>query len=206
VKRIVEEIKVLSDKYLIRKFQLIGNTLPKKDYRLLFEEIIKLGRDLDFYADVRPGQLQSDDYRLMKKAGFNHIRLGVLSFSQNYLKKMNTGTRVIDNIAALKFCKENGIHASYNLLVNYPNEEDIDFEESKEVIDKIRSYLDPPQLSNFVVQYGSPIYNNPEAFNIEKLEYSEIDKIMFPPDILEKNISFYYNFKERIPPVYSETK
>jgi ribosomal peptide maturation radical SAM protein 1 len=131
VKRIVEEIKLLSDKYAIRKFQLIGNTLPKKDYRLLFEEIIKLGRDLDLYATVRPGHLQSDDYRLMKTAGVNTIQIDIVSFSTNYLKKMNTGTRVIDNIAALTFCKENRIHASYNLLVNYPNEEDIDFEETK---------------------------------------------------------------------------
>ena len=131
VKRIIEEIKVLSDNYSIRKFQLVGNTLPKKDYRLLFGEIIKLGRDLDFYATVRPGYLQSDDYRLMKKAGFNNIRLEIISFSQSYLKKMNTGTRVIDNIAALTFCKENGIHASYNLLVNYSDEEGIAFEDTK---------------------------------------------------------------------------
>jgi len=199
VKRIVEEIEFLSDKYTMLNFQLIGNTLPKKDYRLLFEEIIKLGRDLDFYADVRPGHLQSDDYRLMKKAGFNHIRIGVLSFSQNYLKKMNTGVRVIDNIAALKFCKQYGINASYDLLVNYPNEEDIDVEETKKTSDKIISWdLDlPQQLTNFVVHFGSIIYNNPAAFNIKKLEYTEIDKLMFPKEILEKNISFYYDFKRK---------
>jgi len=131
VKRIVEEIKVLSDKYAIRKFQLIGNTLPKEDYRLLFEEIIKLRRDFDLYVTVRPGYLQRDDYRLMKKAGVNIIQLDIVSFSKNFLKKMNTGTRVIDNIAALTFCKENGIHASYSLLANYPNEEDITFEDTK---------------------------------------------------------------------------
>jgi len=198
VKRIVEEIKFLSDEYTIRRFQLIGNTLLKKDSRLLFEEIIKLGRDLDFSANVRPGQLKGDDYRLMKEAGFNNIQIGIENFSKNYLKKMNTGTRVIDNIAALKYCKENGINASYNLLVNLPNEEPIDFEESKQVINKIKSFLDPPQLNNFIVKYGSPIYNTPKAFNIEKLEHTEVDKLTFPPDILEKNFSFYYDFKRKI--------
>ncbi len=87
VKRIIGEIKSLSDEYTIPRFQLIGNTLPKKDSRLLFEEIIQLGRDLDFCADVSPGQLHSDDYRLMKEAGFNNIHLSVFSFNQNFHKK-----------------------------------------------------------------------------------------------------------------------
>ena len=197
VKKIVEEIEFLSDKYSMRRFQIIGNTLPKKDYRLLFEEIIKLGKDFDFYADARAGQLQKDDFRLMKKAGFNNIQIGIESFSDHYLKKMNKGVRVIDNIAALKFCKENGIKARYNLLVNYPNEEPIDFEETKKNIQHIKQDLDPPQLSYFVVEFGSIIHRNPSAFNIEKLEYTNVDKIMFPQNILEKNISFYFNFKRK---------
>ena len=67
------------------------------------------------------------------------------------------------------------------------------------MIDKIKSSdLDPPQhLNNFIVTYGSPIYNNFKAFNIEKLEYTDIDKVMFPKEILDKNISFYYNFKRK---------
>jgi len=197
VKRIVEEIEFLSDKYAMRKFQIIGNTLPKKDYRLLFEEIIKLGRDFDFFVEARAGQLKSDDYRLMKEAGFNNIQIGIESFSQNYLKKMNKGVRVIDNIAALKFCKENGIRCQYNLVVNYPNEETIDFEETKKNIQHFKQYLDPPQISYFVVEFGSIIYNNPAAFNIEKLEYTNVDKIMFPSEVLKKGISFYYNFKRK---------
>jgi radical SAM superfamily enzyme YgiQ (UPF0313 family) len=179
------------------KFQIIGNTLPKKDYRLLFEEIIKLGGDLDFFVEARAGELKSDDYRLMKEAGFRNIQIGIESFSQNYLKKMNKGVRVIDNIAALKFCKENGIRCQYNLIVNYPNEEPIDFEETKKNIQQFKQYLDPPQISYFVVEFGSIIYRNFAAFNIEKLEYTDIDKIMFPQDILEKGISFYYNFKRK---------
>ncbi len=112
---------------------------------------------------------------------------------------MNTRIKVIDNIAALKYCKENGIHASYDLLVNYPFEEDTDVEETKKTLDKIKAIdLDlPQQLTNFVIHFGSTIYNNPATFNIKKIEYTDTDKLMFPPYILEKNISFYYNFKRK---------
>jgi len=195
VKRIVNEIEFLSDKYLTLNFQIIGNTLTKKDYMLLFEEIKKLGRDFNFFAEARAGQLKRDDYGLMKEAGFTNIQIGIESLSKSYLKKINKGTRVIDNIAALKFCKEYGIKNEYNFIVNYPNEEKTDFEETKRNIQFIKQYLDPPRLNNLLVGFESYIYSNPNMFNIEKLEYTDIDKIMFPEEFLEKNFCFFYNFK-----------
>ena len=71
------------------------------------------GKDFDFFAEARAGQMKSDDYALMKKAGFRNIQIGIESFSKSYLKKINKGARVIDNIAALKFCKEQGIINEY---------------------------------------------------------------------------------------------
>lgn len=126
-----------------------------------------MGRDFDFFVEARADQLKNDDYRLMSEAGFRNIQIGIESFSESYLKKMNKGVRVIDNIEALKFCKENGIRVQYNLVVNYPNEELIDFEETKKNIQHIKQFLDPPQISYFVVEFGSIIYRNFAAFNIE---------------------------------------
>jgi len=197
VKRIVEEILTLSDKYKILDFQLIGNTLPRKDYRILFEQLTRLGRDFSFVAETRAGQLTSQDYALMKKAGFSIIQTGIESFSTQYLKKMNKGTRVIDNIAALKFCKENGIQNHYNIIIHYPNEDAKDFEETQKVVRQIQSYLDPPQLCELRVMYGSPIQRCPEQFNIETLTNAPIDRVMYPPEFLEKGFAFVYDFKRK---------
>jgi hypothetical protein len=182
-------------------FQIVSNTLPKKDYRLLFEEIKKLGRDFNFYAELRAGQLKSYEYKLMMEAGFTNVQVGIESFSQSYLKKINKGTRVIDNIAALKFCKENGIKNEYNFIIDYPNEEKNDFEETKRNVNYFFSYLDPPNINKLLVGYGSYIYNNPEMFNIDHFEYKDIDKLIFPEDCLKKGFNFYFDFikKEGLP-------
>ena len=198
IKRIVSEIEFLSDRYSMLSFQIIGNTLPKKDYRILFEEIKKLGKDLNFFAEARAGQLRRNDYKIMKEAGFINIQIGIESLSKSYLKKINKGVRLIDNIAALKFCKEYGIRNEYNFIVRYPNEEEIDFEETKKNVKLIKQYLDPPRINDLLVGFESCIYNNPNIFNIEKLDYSDIDKLMFPDEFLKKNICFFYNFKRRI--------
>ena len=195
IEKITEEIEFLSDKYKILSFQLIGNTLPKNNYKILLERIKALDKDFAFFVEARAGQLKSEDYALLKDAGFNHIQTGIETFSENYIHKMNKGTRVIDNIASLKFCKENEIVNNYNIIINYPNEEKIDFEETKKNIQLFKQYLDPPQISYLIVGFGSQIYDTPEMFNIEKFDYTEIDKIMFPQEILEKGISFFYRFK-----------
>jgi ribosomal peptide maturation radical SAM protein 1 len=195
--RIVEEIRFLSEKYKLLTFQIIGNTLPKKDYRTLLKEIKKIGKDFTFYVEARAGQLKNEDYKLLKETGFITIQTGIETFSQNYLRKMNKGVRIIDNIASLKYCKENGIENRYNIIVNYPNEEKKDFEETQRNTRLFMQYLDPPQISYLRVGIGSPIYENPEEFNIEKLEYTNIDKIMFPQEFLEKGLLFSYGFKRK---------
>ena len=86
VDRIIQEIQYLSERYHMMDFQLIGNTLPKTDYRTLFEKLKHLSRDFSFFVEARAGQLTSDDYRLMKEAGFTMIQTGIESFSQNYLQ------------------------------------------------------------------------------------------------------------------------
>jgi len=197
VDRIIEEIQLLSEKYKTLTFQLTGNTLPKKDYKKFLNKLKELGRDFTFILEARAGLLKSDDYTLLKEAGVTIIQTGIETFSQNYLKKMNKGARLIDNIAALKFCKENQINNIYNIITNCPNEEKLDFEETKKNIQLFKQYLDPPQISKFIVKFGSPIHQNPGKYNIKQFENINIDKIMFPKEFLEKNISYYYNSKRK---------
>ena len=198
IEKIIEEIQFLTNRYKMLSFQIIGNTLPKNNYREFFKRIKQLGKDFSFVSEARAGILKSDDYVLLKQAGFDIIQTGIESFSQSYLKKMNKGARVIDNIAALKFCRENGISNKYNLIIDYPNENIHDFQETVKNVQLFKQYLDPPQICYLKVLFNSPIQCNPDIFNIEKLYFSEIDKLMFPDDVLEKGFNFIYDFKRKV--------
>jgi len=197
VEKIVEEINFLSERYKILNFQFISNTLLLKNYKNLLEQIKNLGKDFSFCAETRAGRLKSDDYTLLKEAGFTVIQTGVESFSQSYLKKMNKGVRVIENIAALKFCKENHIKNNYNLIINYPNEETKDFEETAYNMQFFRQYIDMPNISNLQVVYDSPIQKNYENYNIAELKPNPVDEIAFPQEYLEKEFIFIFDFKKK---------
>lgn len=195
VDKIIEELEFLSEKYKMLDFQIIGNTLLKNDYQLLCEKIIELDKDFSFFVEARAGQLKNSDYSLLKKAGFNEIQTGIESLSSHYLKTMNKGVRVIDNIAALKFCQEKGIKNRYNFVVNYPNEEKIDFNETVEVLNEIKNYIDPAHLCNLRVFYASLIYKHPEKYNIKKFKSTYLDELMFPKKYLKEGFNFVYDYE-----------
>ncbi|MBN1280277.1 MAG: RiPP maturation radical SAM C-methyltransferase [Candidatus Thermoplasmatota archaeon] len=199
VENIIKEITWLAERYQMTEFQLIGNTLPQTEYRTLFERLRDLGRGYSLFVEARAGQLKSDDYRLMRDAGFTAIQTGIESFSRHYLRTMNKGVRVIDNIAALKFCKEQMIQNSYNLIVRYPNEEPVDFEETKQVVSLVKGYLDPPQVCELRVMYGSQIQRDPARFNINQLTNAPVDELMFPDEVLQNGVAFVYGFTQRTP-------
>ena len=194
VEKIIEEIQFLSKTYHILDFQLLGETILKNNYRTLLEEIQQLNKDLTFVAEIRAGQLNSIDYSLLKNAGFTIIQTGIETFSPQYIRKMNKGVRVIDNIAVLKYCKEHDIINAYNIVVNYPNEDLIDFKETKDNIQFFEQFIDPPQLSYLRIGFGCDIYENKTNYGIKSLEYTDIDKVLFPKSILEKNFMFFFNF------------
>jgi ribosomal peptide maturation radical SAM protein 1 len=199
VDKIIEEVKSLSEKYNILKFQFLGDTTPQKrdDFIKLFTKIKELRKDFTFFSEARADTLKSDDYTFLKEAGLKNLQVGIEAFSKNYLNKIKKGTGVIDNIATLKFCRENRVNLRYNIIVNWPNEEAIDYEETKENIKFIQEFLGPPKISFLTVGYGSPIYNNKDAYNIERLENTTIDKIMFPQEILDEGIAYLYYFKRK---------
>jgi len=196
IDRFCNELEFLSNTYKMLTFQVIANTLPFHDYRQLCHQLTALKKDFNLYIEARAGRLQRIDYSLLKKAGFHHIQTGIESFSSSYLKKMNKGVNLIDNIAVLKYCKEQHIQNHYNIITQFPNEDENDFLETKKTIDVFQQYLDPPQISKFIITYGSTIYDHLDLYNIKKVKPTKTDTLKFPTHILQKNFMFYYQFEK----------
>ena len=191
--RIISEIDMLTDKYGILSIQLIGNTLPIKNLTVFLNHLQQMNKDCRFIAEARADQLNREHYEQLKEAGVNIIQTGIESFSKQYLQKMEKGVGVIENIATLKNSKEQGIENPYNLIFGYPNEERKDINETKNVVKKIKSYLDPPNLCTLRIVYKSPIYDHPNQYGIDTLTPAKIDLLFFPHDVLNKHISFVFD-------------
>ncbi len=91
-------------------------------------------------------------------AGVNEIQLGVEAVSEPLLKAMRKGTRVWQNLRAVKYLAELGIRSVSNLITHHPRSTVDDVAETCRVVAAL-SHLARFTLSQFVVSYGSPLWN-----------------------------------------------
>jgi hypothetical protein len=107
---------------------------------------------------------------------------------------MNKGVTNIENLAAIKYCQEFGILSIYNLIINYPNEDQCDLQEASENIKFLKSYIPPWAVNSLGIYHGSPVYRNPQNFNIKEIKIPDHALWRFPQKIWQTLISFYYDY------------
>ncbi|MGA1864685.1 MAG: RiPP maturation radical SAM C-methyltransferase [bacterium] len=192
--RIVQEVKQQLDKYHCHSMRFIDNVQRTKGFGKLMSDLKDLNRDLDIILEIRAGRLEKEDYRLMREAGVNIIRIGIEAFGNNCLKKMNKGVTTIENIAALKYCQESGILPFYNIIINYPNEDLSDLEETAENVRFLRGFIPPISIHPMGLAYGSPVYHNIKDFNIRDIKVPRSALWRFPQPISQALIPLFYEY------------
>lgn len=130
--RVIEEIKMLRDKYAITHFLLHDDLVGfgrKGEERL--KHIMRAINDgsgprVYFSANIRVDQLREDYVAELVELGLWQIRAGVESGSDAMLKRMKKDfdTKTIENSALL--AKKYGFDINYSFVIGWPNETDED--------------------------------------------------------------------------------
>ena len=194
VARVIEEVKKQVNKYQCHSIRFVDNVQRIKNFDKLMSGLKELNKDLNIFLEIRAGHLKKRDYRLMREAGVTRVQIGVEAFGNKYLKKMNKGVTNIENLAAIKYCQECGILIIYNIIINYPNEDQCDLHEASENIKFLKSYIPPWAINSFGIYHGSPVYRNPQDFNIKEIKIPDHALWRFPQKIWQTLISFYYDY------------
>ncbi len=138
--------------------------------------------------------LSEESFKILKELGAN-ILVGTESMSTKYLKKLNKGQKVIENIQVLKLAKRWGIPCFHNMMYGLPFESEDMYLESVENI-KYIFHLQPPfDIEKFRLTYGSHIFNNFKIYNIRKMYMKTENQELFPSEIRETYIPFFYDFE-----------
>jgi len=143
-----DEIRHLLDKYKTCNFAFMDNDIvandPKRLEQILDDLIaIKLGKDLQFIAEVIPKDFTTRIMQKLPRAGFNRIHFGYESLSDRLLMKMKKRTNFSDNIFFVKFARRYKIKLpSANIICGSIGEEDVDVLESIDNLHFLRFFFD----------------------------------------------------------------
>jgi radical SAM superfamily enzyme YgiQ (UPF0313 family) len=164
VERHLDEIGQLIDQFSVKEIFDDSGCFPKGEWLEQFcEGVIRRGyhKKAVFGCNMRVGALSSSQYKLMKKANFRFILIGLESMNQFTLDHLKKGIKVEQIEDTIKTCKQAGLSPHITTMVGYPWETTKDAEQTIAVAKKLFSngYLDTLQATIVVPYPGTPLFS-----------------------------------------------
>ncbi len=183
--QVINEIETLARRHSCLDFSFSDNSLPYKESNLFFQKTSDLRYDYLFFGEIKANLKSSEQRKIFstyKKGGLTTIQVGIESLSNSLLQKMGKGTSVINNIATLKDALDNKIALEGNIITEFPGSTREEVEETLANLDFVLPFK-PLSVASFFLGYGSPIFNNPENYNIQRIRPHPLTSVLFPADI-----------------------
>ena len=150
-----------------------------------FDLVIKNKRKLDTTLELRS---RHDElfYKKLARSGCKSANVGIESFSQQLLEKMNKGVDLIDNLQSLKYLKELGVGCETFLIMKHPKSSTVDVKENKKIA-KLISHINKLHPIPYGLARRSGIYN--ELAKKETLHLKDNNFIKLPENIFNLYIN-----------------
>lgn len=166
-KVIIDELTLQSDRYGVRLFDAVDDSLDVKAFESLIPKLAEQRKErrLSFFFEVRC-DLGREQVAALQAAGVDTVQPGIESFSTRILGLMKKGSTGIQNVQFLKWLATYGIRSLWNLLCGIPGEQDADYVEMAGLF-PLLVHLDPPgSFQAIELRRFSPYFTNPEEHGV----------------------------------------
>lgn len=194
--RILTEINELTKRFKMLDLAFVDAYLPDSYRTELLVALSQGTADVTLFCELRC-DLDDETAALLARAGAIRVQLGVESFSTSILRRIDKGTKTIDNILSMKLCEEYGIGYQYNVMTYIPGVTVHEISEMIQVLPLLFGYR-PPSLSEFYLDRGSRMYKSPTDFGLVP-EHLDCAPVSFLPSRLAskkitQNVPFKHDF------------
>jgi len=172
---LVDELGLLISKYEVREvFDDTGTFPVGKWLREFCDLMIERGLNDKIYFDcnMRFGALNTEDYRLMKKAGFRMLLFGLESASQRILDEINKNVTTKEIVDSCRMATQAGLDPHITVMFGYPTatkaEELQTYEMARQLMHD--GYAQTLQSTLLIAYPGSRLYDT--ALDNDWLRYS----------------------------------
>ncbi len=204
--KVSKELRCLAETYDVNDFVFVDRVTPHMSWWKDLRRHLKIQKKIPpstLFAEVRP-TITRAHLKAMIEAGVTKVQVGCETLSQNVLDSMRKNSTVIENIRVMKIGEELALNMHNNLMIRFPTETRRDVDIICENFDYVMGYRPMIGPYNFVLEYGSFVYDHPRKFGIAHIKPKDTFCIYtaIPAFILRKYSTFTYGFKARKPPKY----
>ncbi len=163
--RFQQELEHIVRRYSPRFLFMTDNILSMSYYDRFMEWAAQAGVGVDFFYEIK-ANVRRTHIEKLAEAGITGVQPGIESFSSNILALMQKGTTGIQNVAFLKYARDHGILATYNILYGFPGEDPDDYAEMARQIPKLVHLRPPTSIPEIEYHRFSPYHQDPGRFGI----------------------------------------
>ncbi len=193
--RALEEILYLARRYPARNVAAVDDIMDWKYFRDLLPELKRLKLKLEFFFEEK-ANMSKEQVRLLREAGVTGIQPGVESLSRRVLSLMRKGTTPLQNVQLLKWCRQFGVRAAWNLIYGFPGETPEDYAEMLPLLESLTHLGAPEGQGNIQLHRYSPYFVEPEAFGLTNARPLEVYKYIYPFEESElRDMVYHYEFE-----------
>jgi ribosomal peptide maturation radical SAM protein 1 len=192
--RIHHELKTQHFRYGLAFIAFTDNIVSLKFMRPLIEQLQKDPLPLSYFIETK-ANLSRRQVKEYKRAGIEFVQPGIESLSSHVLDIMDKGITALANVACLKYCREAGVQASWNLLHGFPGETREDYEQTLRFLQAVVHLEAPEGVGPMKLTRFSPSFNESEALGFHGRRPAHYYRLMFPyPDEVLDNLVNIFDF------------
>lgn len=192
--RVLEELEFLVDRWRTDQVEVVDNILDMKYFNSVLPALAKSKRKVHLFYEIK-ANLSREQVRLLRDAGVDRVQPGIESMSDHILALMRKGTTALRNIQLLKWCREYGVAADWNILYGFPGETRDDYRRQLELLKAIRFVGPPVAWGPIRLDRFSPYFNTPQEFGFMNLRPIAPIRHLYPfDDASLGRIAYYFDF------------
>jgi ribosomal peptide maturation radical SAM protein 1 len=140
--------------------------------------------------------LKREQVELLKKAGILYVQSGIESLSDRTLDLMDKGVSAAQNIALLRWCREMGVSAQWNLLFGFPGENLDDYPWTHELMRRLAHLNAPDVCSPIRMDRFSPNFERWQEKGFLEIHPLPCYKHVFPLDDEGlRSVAYYFEYR-----------
>lgn len=203
--RAIGELQSLMERYPGHDIDVADNILDLGYFDTVLPELARRKTGIALFYETK-SNLKKEQVRLLRDAGITRIQPGIESLSDAVLKLMRKGVSGLQNIQLLKWCRELGLSAPWNLLSGFPGEPASEYARMTEMV-PLLAHLQPPEyLAPIRMDRFSPNFFDAERLGFKNLAPFEAYRHVYRGLSAEaiQNLAYYFDFDYREPQVPEE--
>lgn len=177
IDNIIKEVVYLKEKYDINVIYFMSDIFfaSKRDVKDFCEKILDYRLGIRWICNLRVDAANAETFKIMKKAGCDHITFGLESGTDTILEKMNKKTTVLQNRKSMVLAREAGIYPGGAVMFGYLDERLEDIQKTVDMMIE-GNYL-PSSVSVTTAMPGTVLYDQAVSRGLIEDHYKYIFKL-----------------------------